>query len=187
MKYATVEHKLNEEYFQYDENGELAVIYLFSHAEYAPDDKPELFPLYRMQLNKIVVVNKPEYFVLPYIDIGEELYKDYKLDCNCFNGFKDVNVVCTGNNIELLNMGKTKIVPGPNQSVFEIMEEQLVGFGELDGPITSILVTGSNLQEEDYKEEIVGEAPSVVKITTKRLPINATLKDLEQEEHEMEM
>lgn len=91
MKYITKKHKNKNLYLQFDENNNLSVIY-----EIKENGKDYL-------IDNVIVLEKPEYFLLPYINNKENVHYDYEVDCSCFKGLDKVKVVCSGSRIQFTN------------------------------------------------------------------------------------
>ena len=59
MQYITLENQRDKKtYIQYDKDGNLMVIYHFNPSKWI--------------MERITVINKPDYFLLPSIDIGQK-------------------------------------------------------------------------------------------------------------------
>lgn len=110
MKYTTKKHKNKNLYLQFDENNNLAVIY-----EIKKNEKDYL-------IDNVIILEEPEYFLLP--NIQRELYVDYdyEVNCSCFKGLDKAKVVCSGSRIKFTNNNYSDIelILSKGQSLFGI-------------------------------------------------------------------
>ena len=147
MKYITKKHKSRNMYLQYDENGKLMVVYLVIENQYTT------------LIDTVIVVEDPEYFLLPNIKRPnkDKFESDYVLKCSCFNGLKSVKLVCPGCLIKLSdnNYCDLELILSKGQALYGVVEKHRSVLPT--EPYGCLYILDNALQAENYKEYIFGK------------------------------
>lgn len=160
MQYITLENQRDKTYIQYDKNGKLMVIYHFNPSKWIMD--------------RITLVNKPDYFLLPSIDIGQKrkFGCDYPIDCSAFENCANAEIVVPEGSVRLVNNNhdNLSVVLAEDQMLYGVCDEQIGGMLPFDDPYGMLVITNNKEQTEEEKEYVREGGFEIIKRTVKRLP-----------------
>lgn len=157
MKYTTNELQNKKTYIQYDENRDLMAIYHFDSSV----------------LNKITIINMPEYLLLPRIGIGRkrEFGVDYTVDCACFKDLDNPIIVSSGSEVRFVNNNHTNlnIVLATDQGLYGVRNEQAGGAVPYGDPSGCLVIKHNSFQSEKHKKYSFEGFPAEMETTVDKI------------------